>query len=157
MLFGVGLATKIYLAIEAVDMRKGFEGLYGAVRDQLGPRSGERPSVFIHQQNQDAIESSGVGRQRLVGVREASGEGAFPLAGSGRQAQRHDAIGGVGDAGERSGCEAHAAAQLVSQKRVKRSRIFARNSRKIELPLWLLPIHRCALRLSWNASFTGRN
>jgi transposase len=36
MLFGVGLATKIYLGIEAVDMRKGFEGLYGAVRDQLG-------------------------------------------------------------------------------------------------------------------------
>ena len=36
MLFGVGLATKIYLAVEAVDMRKGFEGLYGAVRDQLG-------------------------------------------------------------------------------------------------------------------------
>src|ERR1700689_2159421 len=36
MLFGVGLATKIYLAVEAIDMRKGFEGLYGAVRDQLG-------------------------------------------------------------------------------------------------------------------------
>ena len=36
MLFGIGLATKIYLGIGAVDMRKGFEGLYGAVRDQLG-------------------------------------------------------------------------------------------------------------------------
>jgi len=33
--FGVGLATKIYVAVEAVDMRKGFEGLYGLVRDQL--------------------------------------------------------------------------------------------------------------------------
>ncbi len=42
MLFGIGLATKIYLAVEAVDMRKGFEGLFGAVRDQLGhdPLSG---------------------------------------------------------------------------------------------------------------------
>src|SRR3979409_2027253 len=42
MLFGIGLATKIYLGIEAVDMRKGFEGLFGAVRDQLGhdPLSG---------------------------------------------------------------------------------------------------------------------
>src|ERR1700685_2352012 len=42
MLFGVGLATRIYLGVEAVDMRKGFEGLYGAVRDQLGhdPLSG---------------------------------------------------------------------------------------------------------------------
>ncbi len=25
--FGLGLATKIYIAVEAVDMRKGFEGL----------------------------------------------------------------------------------------------------------------------------------
>jgi transposase len=33
--FGLGLATKIYVAVEAVDMRKGFEGLYGLVRDQL--------------------------------------------------------------------------------------------------------------------------
>lgn len=42
MVFGLGLATKIYVAVEAVDMRKGFEGLYGIVRDQLGadPLSG---------------------------------------------------------------------------------------------------------------------
>jgi len=33
--FGLGLATKIYVAVEAVDMRKGFQGLYGLVRDQL--------------------------------------------------------------------------------------------------------------------------
>ena len=41
-MFGLGLATKIYVGIEAVDMRKGFEGLYGLVRDQLGqdPLSG---------------------------------------------------------------------------------------------------------------------
>jgi transposase len=40
--FGLGLATKIYVAIEAVDMRKGFEELYWPVRDQLGqdPLSG---------------------------------------------------------------------------------------------------------------------
>jgi transposase len=35
-MFGLGPATKIYLATEAVDMRKGFDGLYGLVRDQLG-------------------------------------------------------------------------------------------------------------------------
>jgi len=34
-MFGVGLATKIYIAVEAVDMRKGFDGLYGLVRDEL--------------------------------------------------------------------------------------------------------------------------
>jgi transposase len=41
-MFGLGLATKIYIAIEAVDMRKGFEGLHGLVRDYLGqdPSSG---------------------------------------------------------------------------------------------------------------------
>jgi transposase len=41
-MFGLGLATKIYIALEAVDMRKGFEGLYGLVRDPLGqdPLSG---------------------------------------------------------------------------------------------------------------------
>jgi transposase len=40
--FGLGLATKIYIAVEAVDMRKGFQGLYGLVRDELGadPLSG---------------------------------------------------------------------------------------------------------------------
>jgi transposase len=35
-MFGLGPATKIYVAVEAVDMRKGFEGLYGLVRDHLG-------------------------------------------------------------------------------------------------------------------------
>jgi len=41
-MFGLGPATKIYIALEAVDMRKGFEGLYGLVRDHLGqdPLSG---------------------------------------------------------------------------------------------------------------------
>ena len=36
------MATKIYIAVEAIDMRKGFEGLHGLVRDQLGhdPLSG---------------------------------------------------------------------------------------------------------------------
>ena len=41
-MFGVGAATKIYLAAGATDMRKGFEELHGIVRDQLGsdPLSG---------------------------------------------------------------------------------------------------------------------
>jgi transposase len=33
--FGIGSATRIYLAAGATDMRKGFEGLYGLVRDRL--------------------------------------------------------------------------------------------------------------------------
>lgn len=34
-MFGLGPATKIYVAVEVVDMRKGFEGLHGLVRDCL--------------------------------------------------------------------------------------------------------------------------
>lgn len=41
-MFGVGPAIKIFIAIEGVDMRKGFDGLFGLVRDRLGgdPLSG---------------------------------------------------------------------------------------------------------------------
>ena len=41
-MFGLGPATRIYLGVEPVDLRKGFDGLYGLVRDQLGqdPLSG---------------------------------------------------------------------------------------------------------------------
>ena len=41
-MFGLGPATKIFVGLEAVDMRKGFDGLYGLVRDHLGqdPLSG---------------------------------------------------------------------------------------------------------------------
>ena len=41
-MFGLGPATKIYLCLDSVDMRKGFDGLYGLVRDRLeqDPRSG---------------------------------------------------------------------------------------------------------------------
>jgi transposase len=34
-MFGLGPATRIYLAAGTTDMRKGFEGLYGLVRDRL--------------------------------------------------------------------------------------------------------------------------
>src|SRR5580698_4201652 len=39
---GLGLATKIYIAGDPIDLRKGFEGLHGLVRDPLGqdPLSG---------------------------------------------------------------------------------------------------------------------
>lgn len=34
-MFGLSATTRIYLAAGATDMRKGFEGLYGLVRDRL--------------------------------------------------------------------------------------------------------------------------
>ena len=41
-MFGVGPATRIYLAAGATDLRKNFEGLYGLARDRLScdPLSG---------------------------------------------------------------------------------------------------------------------
>ena len=45
-MYGLSSATRIYLAAGATDMRKGFEGLYGLVRDRLlcEPLSGH---VFV--------------------------------------------------------------------------------------------------------------
>lgn len=42
MMFGAGMATRVYLAVGATDMRKGFDGLYGLVRQRLAmdPLSG---------------------------------------------------------------------------------------------------------------------
>jgi transposase len=34
--FGLGPATRVYVALGATDLRKGFDGLYGIVRDELG-------------------------------------------------------------------------------------------------------------------------
>jgi transposase len=34
-MFGIGTSTKIYLAVGATDMRKGFDGLYGLVSQRL--------------------------------------------------------------------------------------------------------------------------
>ena len=50
-MFGVGPATRIYLAAGVTDMRKGFEGLYGLVRDRLfcDPLSGH---VFLFSNSQ---------------------------------------------------------------------------------------------------------
>ena len=79
-MFGLGPATKIYLGVEAVDMRKGFDGLYGLVRDRLGVGSTERSSVPVQQSQPDEAESAGVGWQRTVGMREAFGKRTLPLA-----------------------------------------------------------------------------
>ncbi len=35
-MFGLGPATRIYVALGATDMRKGYDGLYGLARDKLG-------------------------------------------------------------------------------------------------------------------------
>ena len=125
-MFGLGLATKIYVAVEAVDMRKGFEGLYGLVRDQLGAGPAERTSVPVFESHTHASESPGVGWQRIMGVREAVGERPLSLARGQREtAERDDARRGVGDAGERTRSEAGAATQVVPAFGIKSSGTFS--------------------------------
>ncbi len=141
-----GLATKIYIPIEAIDMREGFEGLYGLVRDPVGhdPLSGHL--FLFSNKTRTRVKALVWDGRRAVGVRETSGEELFPLAGGRGQAQRHDATGRAGDVGERSGREATQATQLVSQERVKNLSRNEQTSRKIELLLWQRLIHKRGLR-----------
>jgi transposase len=52
-MWGLGPATKVYLAVGATDLRKGFEGLYGLARDALGldPLSGHLALFCNRQRN----------------------------------------------------------------------------------------------------------
>ena len=102
-MFGLGPATKIYINVEAVDMRKGFDGLHGLVRDQLGqdPLSGHL-FLFTNRTRTrlKALVWDGSG---LWFLRQASGAGLLRLAASnGDQEHLHEA-GRVGDVGERNG------------------------------------------------------
>jgi len=79
-MFGLGPATRIYLAAGATDMRKGFEGLYGLARDRLlcEPLSGH---IFLFlERTTQSPEVTFLGWQWAVGVRETPGEGSLPLA-----------------------------------------------------------------------------
>ena len=60
-MFGLGLATKIYVAVEAVDMRKGFDGLYGLVRDQLEHDPLSEHLFLFSNPHAHAFESAGMG------------------------------------------------------------------------------------------------
>jgi hypothetical protein len=64
--FGLGRATRIYLAAGATDMRKGFEGLYGLVRDRLLCDPAEWALVPILQCPAQSVESPRLERNRTV-------------------------------------------------------------------------------------------
>ena len=69
-MWGFGSATKVYLAVGATDLRKGFEGLYGLARDCLGldPLSGHLALFCNRQRNRR--EDFVLGWQWLVGLRQ---------------------------------------------------------------------------------------
>ena len=68
-MWGLGPATKVYLAVGPTDLRKGFDGLYGLARDALGldPLSGHLALFCNRQRNRR--EDFVLGRQRLMGLR----------------------------------------------------------------------------------------
>src|SRR5216683_7384721 len=87
--FGLGPATRIYLAAGVTDMRKGFEGLYGLVRDRLScePLSGHLFLFCNGQRNRLKVlvwDGSGLwvcakrlekGALHLAAIRRCAGQG----------------------------------------------------------------------------------
>ncbi len=104
-MFGLGPATKIYIAVEFVDMRKGFDGLYGLVRDRLGedPLSGHL-FLFINRTHGDG---DGGGREWdddavSDGVRELHGEFGEGDGSGGEMEDPADGRAGESGAGDRA-------------------------------------------------------
>ena len=84
-MFGLGPATRIYVALGATDLRKGFDGLYGIVRDKLGleVRSGHLFLFTNARRNRLKIllwDGSGVW---VCAKRLERGRFSWPLAGDG--------------------------------------------------------------------------
>ena len=79
-MFGLGAATRVYLAVGATDLRKGFEGLFGLVKDRLGlePLSGH--VVCFCNRSRSRIKGIVLGRERAVGLQQTAGKGALRLA-----------------------------------------------------------------------------
>ena len=151
-MFGLGPATKIYIGREAVDMRKGFEGLYGLVRDQLGqdPLSGHL-FLFTNRTHTrlKALVWDGSG---LWVCAKRLERGRFRWPADNRGTQRVDAPRRTGDAGERPGSDASAAAdELVSPGtgRIKHFRSIRVRSKTL-----CITVRKCshlrAFRLLWN-------
>jgi IS66 Orf2 like protein len=56
-----GPATRVFVALEPVDMRKGYDGLYGLVTHQLGedPRSGHLARTSVNHDSFSLDTTSG--------------------------------------------------------------------------------------------------
>ena len=94
-MFGFGAATRIYLAPGATDMRKGFEGLYGLVRDRLqcDPLSGHVFSFANAQRNR--LKVVVLGRNWVCGFvrsgwRKAAFTGPNPATWQGKIVLSHE-------------------------------------------------------------------
>ena len=73
-------SLKVFVAVEACDMRKGFNGLHALVTERLGEDPRARCAVCVQQPAAHADEDFVLGRDGVVGVDQAAGAGNFFLA-----------------------------------------------------------------------------
>ena len=66
-MFGLGPATRIYLAAGVTDMHKGFEGLYGLVRDRLSCEPLSGPLFLFLQRPAQSVEGFSSGMEADFG------------------------------------------------------------------------------------------
>jgi hypothetical protein len=97
-------------------MRKGFDGLYGLVRDQLGqdPLSGHLFLFSNHSRSRLKILVWDGSRLWVCAKRLETGEGALSLAQRAGGALCCDAAGGIGDAHQWAGHRRRATAQELA-------------------------------------------
>ena len=72
-MFGLGPATRIYVALGATDMRKGYDGLYGLVRDKLGLEDQDRASVLVRECQKEQAQDFILGWHRPLELRQTAG------------------------------------------------------------------------------------
>ena len=90
--------ARIYVGVDAIDMRKGFNGLYGLVRDRLGqdPLSGH---LFrFTNPSRTRIKALVWEGSRFLNVRQEARERPLQVAFDATRQQRHYAAGGTGNA-----------------------------------------------------------
>jgi transposase len=78
--FGLGPATKIYIALDAVDMRKGLEGLHGLVRAQWGQDRLSGHLFWFTNRTRTRLKALVWDGSGLWACDEAIGEGPLRLA-----------------------------------------------------------------------------
>jgi transposase len=114
-MFGLGVATKVYVALGPTNMRKGFEGLYGLVQQRLGLDALSGHLFLFANARRTRLKVLVWAGSGLWGMREAFGEGVLSLA----ERERGSTVGivepgGVEFVAERPGPGASKPAALVS-------------------------------------------
>jgi len=71
-MFAFAAAIRIYVAVQPVDMRKSFNGLWSDMSEQSHEDPKMRCVVRVHQQGAHAAETRVLGRYRRMGAGEAA-------------------------------------------------------------------------------------